>query len=151
MVLVVLVPRHVADVLDNPDDGRRDFMLHAEAEHGHCRGAVVDGERRQPAGEERRRSDLAGCCARMRIGHVDIRCTGIVDKRGVGGSVVDVVALNALEEGSESAAENGLAVAEEIFRESNARLKGVVVVLDEPSRESALSSQSHAVHVVRAR
>ena len=66
-----------------------------------------------------------------------------------GGCVVNVVALHALVEGSEAAAENGLAVAEEVFRESDARLQRVVVVGDQAARESILTRKTDAVEVER--
>src|ERR1700730_11640071 len=111
-------------------------MLHAKTVLGNRGSGIVKGQSGQAAGEERCRCYPTGLSADMRVGQADGRCAGIVDKRRVGRGVVDVVALHALEEGSEAAAENGLAVSEQILRESQTRLIGLVVVGDQPFREA---------------
>src|SRR5208337_4861941 len=68
-------------------------------------------------------------------------------ERSAGGHSVNVVAGNALEEGPESAAENGLAVAEDVLREADARLIGPVVVVDNALGEVVLIRQAGAVDV----
>ena len=66
-----------------------------------------------------------------------------------GGHAEDVVALQALKEGSKAAAENGLAVSEEIFGEADARLKRLVVVGDHAPRVTVYAGKVGAVDVRR--
>ena len=123
MAVDVLVPRKVADILDDPDERGLQFMLHAEAELRHSRCTIGLRDVGEALSEERLCGGVASDPARAGVGHVDVARAWVVEVRRRGGSVVDVVALHALEEGSEAAAENGFAVAEEIFRESNTRLQ----------------------------
>jgi hypothetical protein len=118
------MPRQVADVLDNPDHRRLQLMLDAEAELRNGRSLVVFQVGQAATKERGLRSRLQTVTQLvLGVAQVDVACAGVEGERGVGGSVVDVVALQALVEGSEAAAENGLAVAEEVFREADARLQ----------------------------
>src|SRR6185503_11937435 len=73
----------------------------------------------------------------------------VVRERRSSGGVVNVIALHSLEEGSEAAAENGSARSEEVFRESDTRLVGFVVVLHKTAREAVLAREAHAVQIER--
>ena len=100
-------------------------MLHAKAEHGHGGSSVSLGNAIAAA---RKDQDVGAITwpvlqffpgwlkyGLLMLSEGSIGCAG--------GHAEDVVALHALEEGSEAAAENGLAVSEEIFREADARLQ----------------------------
>jgi len=137
VVFDVLVPRQVADVLHNHDNGGRELMLYAEAELGDGGSLVILLEVGDAGGEDREALDaLSGGPVEARLAEGVVADAQVIGEGRVGGGVVDVVALHALVEGSEAAAENGFAVAEHVFREANARLDGVVVVLDEAAREA---------------
>ncbi len=145
VALDVLMPCQVADVLNNPDHGRHHFMLHAEAELSHCGRTIVLSQAGYARRENRNRTTLCGIrsCEPVLPGSTEGRIAEayVVGKRRVGSGIVDVVTLHALEEGSEAAAENGLAVAEEIFREAYARLQRFVVVGHQSRRESILPAR----------
>ena len=124
-------------------------MLHTEAvlSHGGRFVAGVDGVDAARKDQGRRRNHGAGIpvlsgCAEVRVAEIERRI-----ERWAGSDTVDVVALHALEEGSEAAAENGLAVAEEIVGEADARLEGVVIVDDHAPWETADAGKSHTVGV----
>jgi hypothetical protein len=51
--------------------------------------------------------------------------------------------------GAKAAPKNSFAVAGDVDRESDARLEGVVVVVDEAARDAVDSSEVHSVEVVR--
>ena len=131
VALDVLMPCHVADVLNNPDHGRMQFMLHAEAELGNCGRTIGMSQAGYARRENRNRAAACGIrsCEPVLPGRTKVELPRpVVGERRIGSGIVDVVTLHALVEGSEAAAEHGLAVAEEVFREAYARLQRLVVV-----------------------
>jgi hypothetical protein len=83
------------------------------------------------------------------IGEVYVRRRGLVGERWIGVCPVDVVALHALIESSEAAAEHGFAVAKQVVGEADTRLPRLVVVLDDAAREAAHARKLNAIHVER--
>src|SRR6266700_5728966 len=125
-------------------------MLDAQAELSDGGSAIVLGkvgdagcEYREAVGSSIR----AGLPVCSRMAKHRVADAEVVSERRAGGGIVDVVTLHAFKEGSEAATEHGFAVAEEILREADTRLNGVVVVFDQASRETVLRGESHTVQV----
>src|ERR1039458_9007274 len=94
-------------------------MLHAEAVLRHGRRTIVlrqVGDARRSDRESLRRDVVPRYPTGARRTQVSAGNAQVIGERWVGGCIVDVVALHALEEGSEAAAETGLAVSEHVFR-----------------------------------
>ena len=89
--------------------------------------------------------DIAG----VRIGQVHVVGRRRVGERCSRSDIVNVVTLKPFVEGSEAATEYGFAVSEDIFGEANAGLQSLVVVLDQSSWGSALTSQVNTVQIER--
>src|SRR5262249_24819997 len=98
----------------------------------------IDGQRTGRAGSERE----ARIVELHRAGSIQLEAEGNVRT-----SVVHVAALNALVHDAETAAEHGLAVAEEVIGEANAWTEGVPVVVDEALRDPVLAGDADAVQV----
>ena len=153
MHLDVLVPCKVAHVLNHPDDGRGQFVLHAEGELGNSRSAIVLLEERETAGRKDWQTVLGGRNAVLevvaRVAPCGVAEAEIVGEGRGGSGIVDVVALHAFIEGSEAAAEHGFSVSKEVFGEADTGLEGVVVVLDQALGEAVLTRETHAIEVER--
>ena len=145
----VLMPLQVANVLGSPNDRRRQFTLQAEAVHGHGGsseglGNAIAGARKD---QRRRRDHIAGAPVLPRGAEVGVANAERRIEGRAGCHAEDVVALHALIEGSKAAAENGLAVSEEILGEADARLPRFVVVGDNSHRVALLAGKVGAVDV----
>src|SRR5580658_9302925 len=155
----VLMPPKIAHVLNNRNHGRLQFMLYAETPHGGA-GSLVGCIQRGKAGRiDWKSSHTAaahatggGYCRFPRAGwsaEVNAaRIRGVFKGQIAVRKAIDVVALQALVEGSEAAAEHGPAVAEQILSEPYARLQRVVVVGYRPVRHTVLPWDDHAVEII---
>ena len=145
--VVVLIPAGRTDILHGRNHGRHQLMLNTEAPvHGARRRIVV-----LDAGQARWDTDevpvapVLMLVVRVREEHV--RRSRLVGERRVQSGVVDVVALNALVEDANAAAENGLAASGQVIGKADARLPGEVAVLDVALRETIDAGFVNAVQI----
>src|ERR1039458_4763589 len=106
VAIEALVPGHIADILNHPDNRGGEFMLHAKAELCDCGSLVGLGERCQTAWIERGRCRLPSESTLAWSGEIDIARVGVVGERRIGRRVVNVIALETFVEGAEAAAKN---------------------------------------------
>ena len=144
------MPGKVADILDDPDQRGLNFTLDAQAELRYAGRRVVGVKIGEPLGKYwtcRRPPVVQLVCGLEKYTRWKPR---IVVERLVGGGVVDIVPLQPLVECAEAAAKDGLAIAKEIVREADTRLKGVVIVGDQPSGIAVLAGMVDAIQIERA-
>ena len=98
-------------------------MLDTQAELRNSRRGIVYGQCCSRLSEERLCCRLSSHPACAWIGEVNVGRRRIVEEGRSCGSVVDIVALQTLVEGAETAAQNRLSVSEQIVREAYARLQ----------------------------
>ncbi len=148
--VVVLVPADGADILHHRDDRWSNLPLHSKAEirRSGRRIVVLDVGH---CGRKRLSRCQSGQGAGVGVGEVDVVGGGLVGKRWIQGGVVDIVALDALIEHAEPAAENRLSVAEEVVGKAYSRLESVVIVLDVSAGEAIDAGFLDAVEIKRAR
>ncbi len=107
--------------------------------------AMGSASLRKERGCRSKSSNVAG----VGIRQVHSARTWRVGKRSSGSGIVDDVALHPFIEGSEASAKHCLAVTEQVFREADAGLQRLVVVLHQPRRRSVHPSLTYAVQIER--
>ena len=146
VAIVVLAPAIGADVLDLEDDGRRQLTLNAQAIEFCPRAWVVVIDVGQHG-----REGLGGCGSRQRAGvrvrEVDVGGRRLVSERRVKGCVVNIVALDTLEEHAIATANDSFAVAADVIGKPDARLPRLVVILHVAARESVHTRLADSVEI----
>lgn len=141
------MPCNITYVLDGCNHRWRNLMLDTETKLSHGRRRIRPRQSCCALGKERLCRRGPGHKAGARIGKVNGGCGRVIEEWGGCGSVVDIVALQPLVEGSKAASENGLSIPEEIFGEPYAGLECIVFVCDETLWLSVSTGEVDAIQI----